>query len=60
MNPLIPPAIGLIVLFSYKDGFGIKSPMMFDMPLNKGIKPICTIIIKFHIESEIAFSLKVS
>ena len=37
MNPLIPPATGEIssLLSFYKDGFGIKLPMKFDMPLNQ-------------------------
>ena len=37
---IISPAIGWIVplLFFYKDGFGIKSPIKVDMPLNKETK----------------------
>ena len=30
---MVPP------LFFYKDGFGIKLPMKFDIPLNKETKP---------------------
>ena len=30
-----PLHLPLKLLFSYKDGFGIKQPMKVDMPLNK-------------------------
>ena len=38
---LIPPAMGWIILllFFYKDGFGIKYPTKVDIPLNKEIQP---------------------
>ena len=41
MNSLISPAMTYIVLllFLYKDGFGIKYTMKFDMPLNKESNP---------------------
>ena len=41
MNPLIPPAMGIIVpLLSFnKDEFAIKQPTKVDIPLNKETKP---------------------
>ena len=41
MNFIIHPARGQIVLllFLYKDGFGIKYTTKLDMPLNKQTKP---------------------
>ena len=41
MNPLIQPSMVYIVLllFFYKDGFGIKLSIKIDMPLNKETNP---------------------
>ena len=46
LNPLYLPAMYQIVplMFLYKDGFGIKSPMKVDMPFNKKVKPIVDLV----------------
>ena len=47
MNPLIFPAMGLIVLllFFKENGFGIKKPTKVDMPLNIETKPNQTFLV---------------